>query len=186
MRYSTEILALRLFQVLLFFMSYVFARTLLDVHDWEHNFYFTALYCMLFVLIFAIFGHLLPKEVPRFLAIMALPPYIDGQNLAIFRDVLLKGRDREELGVRAQRSDDSHRAPAAPTLLGAAQHLEGAHMGRVTSTASIGDSSDLRKQVARLHDRLASLEASLAADGPKATATEDPDVYVEEAEQRSL
>jgi len=91
-RFQTELWFIRLLQVVLFLISYGFARTLLDFHDWEEYPETSLLYSACFALLFAALAYHLPTVVPIFLGIMAMPPCLDDDNFAIFYDVLVLGR----------------------------------------------------------------------------------------------
>lgn len=90
-KHHTEMLVLRCLQILLFLMSYVFARTALDMQLWKKEPLSALLYMSLFGLLFAVLLHALPDSVPLFLGIMAMPPYVDQTNFAAFCDVLFDG-----------------------------------------------------------------------------------------------
>merc|ERR1712176_663081 len=99
-RHSTEFLALRALQIVLFFMSYLFARTTGDVHEWEVEFEWTLLVTLSFALLFAVLTDFLPKRVPSFLAVMALPPFVDDMNLEYFFRNLLDDHMAPEEAAR--------------------------------------------------------------------------------------
>eukprot|EP00929_Paragymnodinium_shiwhaense_P020241 TRINITY_DN13553_c0_g1_i3.p1 TRINITY_DN13553_c0_g1~~TRINITY_DN13553_c0_g1_i3.p1 ORF type:complete len:323 (-),score=52.42 TRINITY_DN13553_c0_g1_i3:64-978(-) len=95
-RYSTERSILRLLQVLLFLLSFVFARTVLDVEGWTHHGLVTLLVTCLFALLFVSLSHFLPQLVPLFLAVMALPPFVDDDNLSFFFPQILDDHMQDE------------------------------------------------------------------------------------------
>lgn len=96
-RHNTEIFLLRCLQILLFLMSYVFSRTLLDLDLWRRRPLEALLYASLFSLLFAALVHMLPESVPLFLGIMAMPPYVDETNFQTFRAVLECTREQYPL-----------------------------------------------------------------------------------------
>jgi len=98
-RHHTELIMLRGLQVVVFLLSYEWARMLLDVHDWTKHPGMHALYCGLFLLLFLVLAAAVPSAVPMFLGIMALPPYVHHSNFATFRSVLLKNRSEKEIQV---------------------------------------------------------------------------------------
>lgn len=87
-RFPTEAWFLRIMQIVLFLVSYVFARTLIDFHDWEEKPQATLLTVSALIIIFILLTHFL-YALPTFLALMSLPPYVDDSNLVHFFDVLL-------------------------------------------------------------------------------------------------
>jgi len=87
-RYETQMMPLRALQVILFLISYNFARTVADLHDWEDYFEKTLLFSMLFVVLFGLLMAVLPSQVVNFIAMMALPPYVDSTNLEYFYAVI--------------------------------------------------------------------------------------------------
>merc|ERR1712151_414257 len=97
-RHRTEFFMLRSLQVLLFLISYSFSQTILDFDLWSTAPLKALLNNSLFLLLFVALVHVLPKSVPLFLSIMAMPPYVDHANLATFRTVL-------EGSARSIRSD---------------------------------------------------------------------------------
>jgi len=91
-----EVVILRLFQVILFLNSYMFARTVLDFQSWMASPEKSMLYTCLFALLFVGIGYYTPKRVPVFLAIMAMPPHVNAGNLSIFFSVLLRRKPAQE------------------------------------------------------------------------------------------
>jgi len=77
----TEMFILRLLQITLLVISYIFGRLLLDVHSWKNNFILSLLFNTLFAFLFAVLSHFLPSQVPLFLAVIALPPFVDDRKL---------------------------------------------------------------------------------------------------------
>jgi hypothetical protein len=86
---QTELYFIRFLQAILFLVSYVFARTLIDFHEWADFFTKTLLSCCLFVILFTVLVTTLKFLVPTFLALWALPPYVDEGNLSHFFAILL-------------------------------------------------------------------------------------------------
>lgn len=72
----------------------------MDMHGWEVYPLTQMLHTLLFALLFAFLAVFLPPQVPIFLAVMAMPPYVDDGNLHHFFGVL------EESCAQAQ--DNSH------------------------------------------------------------------------------
>merc|ERR1711862_837005 len=100
-------MGIRVLQALLFVISYAFARTLLDVEDWKVRPTVTALMACLFALLFAVLSRFVPKLVPLFLAVMALPPFVDDDNLIFLFPILFNER-RHEVAVNEVRACPTH------------------------------------------------------------------------------
>mmetsp|Transcript_58027 Transcript_58027/g.149356 ORF Transcript_58027/g.149356 Transcript_58027/m.149356 type:complete len:542 (+) Transcript_58027:1-1626(+) len=62
-QHSTEMFTMRLLQIVIFMISYVFARYALDIHGWETKPQIVLLYCSLFLLLFGLLSHILPRQV---------------------------------------------------------------------------------------------------------------------------
>mmetsp|Transcript_113819 Transcript_113819/g.368306 ORF Transcript_113819/g.368306 Transcript_113819/m.368306 type:complete len:510 (-) Transcript_113819:748-2277(-) len=128
--YNTEMITLRVLQIVLFLISYFFASTLLDLDGWRLHAKRTWLYTAGFVLLFSLLSYSLPSSVPTFLALMALPPYMDDDNLKMFFSVLAgdvhqhRCRPSDDHGLPQQVADESeHDLPhhvADESLLGSA------------------------------------------------------------------
>lgn len=86
---QTELYFIRFLQAILFLVSYVFARTLMDFHEWEDYLTKTLLSCCLFLILFFVLVVTLKYLVPTFLALWSLPPYVDEGNLTHFFAILL-------------------------------------------------------------------------------------------------
>merc|ERR1719219_264563 len=80
---------LRLLQVGLFFLCYCFSRILVDVHDWQNDTTTTLLFVAVAIVLFLLFAYSLPRTVPNFLAVTALPPFVDPVNLEFIIKQLL-------------------------------------------------------------------------------------------------
>jgi hypothetical protein len=87
-RYPTELWVFRTLQIVLFVMSYSCARTVGDTNDWRNRPYEVLAVSSGFVILFLLLGSLLPKYVPNFAALMAMPPYCDQKNVDTFFEVL--------------------------------------------------------------------------------------------------
>lgn len=86
---SSEQMLLRTLQICLFLLSYAFARVLVDYHDWLNEFTTTLLIFSAFTILFLLLAYFLPRTVPDFLAVTALPPFVDPVNLEFFFKQLL-------------------------------------------------------------------------------------------------
>jgi len=89
--YNTETILLRVLQVFLFLISYVFANELvtfvMTLNDKEITQPMLVVLC--FSLLYAILAKFLPRLLPPFVAIMAIPPYVDNDNLETLFHVLV-------------------------------------------------------------------------------------------------
>mmetsp|Transcript_16459 Transcript_16459/g.47688 ORF Transcript_16459/g.47688 Transcript_16459/m.47688 type:complete len:735 (-) Transcript_16459:234-2438(-) len=92
-KYRTQLVMVRLLQVVLFLMSYLFSRTVLDFADWSSNTEFSLLSTALYLIGFAIMAYDLPKSVPLFLGVMSLPPHMGYKQFKIFSAVLLQNQE---------------------------------------------------------------------------------------------
>eukprot|EP00928_Gymnodinium_smaydae_P029172 TRINITY_DN22043_c0_g2_i1.p1 TRINITY_DN22043_c0_g2~~TRINITY_DN22043_c0_g2_i1.p1 ORF type:complete len:639 (+),score=54.03 TRINITY_DN22043_c0_g2_i1:92-2008(+) len=80
-RFSLDTSVLRVLQLLMFMISYAFSRTIADKNDWTQFAVLTLLSSTLFALLFMSLLHVIPKYVPKFLELMAFPPFVDAVNL---------------------------------------------------------------------------------------------------------
>jgi hypothetical protein len=87
-RYPTELWVFRVLQIVLFVLSYSCARTIGDPNDWRHSPKEVLAISSGFLVLFLVLGSLLPKHVPIFAALMAMPPYVDSGNVRMFFEVL--------------------------------------------------------------------------------------------------
>merc|ERR1719219_2654206 len=88
---------LRLLQVGLFFLCYCFSRILVDVHDWQNDTTTTLLFVAVAIVLFLLLAYSLPRTVPDFLAVTALPPFVDPVNLEfLFKQLLDDHMDTPE------------------------------------------------------------------------------------------
>jgi len=107
-RWSSERMMLRTLQICLFFLSYAFARVLVDYHDWETRFTTTLFTASAFTVLFLLLAYALPRTVPDFLAVTALPPFVDPVNLEfLFKQLLDDHMSSQEDDVAALMSVDT-------------------------------------------------------------------------------
>lgn len=92
-KFPTERLIMRFLQIFLFLKSYIFSRTILDFHGWYEDLQQQALLLCAFAMIFFVLAWWLKNWIPTFLAVMALPPYVDKTNLQLFWAVLANDDD---------------------------------------------------------------------------------------------
>lgn len=82
---------MRFLQIFLFVISYTFSRTLIEFKDWQENFEWQAPLASSLAILFLLLLFVLPAYVPVFLELMALPPFLDKDNLSIFFAVIDEG-----------------------------------------------------------------------------------------------
>jgi len=87
-RHTTELWVLRGVQAVLFVLSYACARTVGDFNDWRSRPQQVLIIASSFTVLFLLLMNMLPKYVPLFAALMALPPYVDRGNVQTFLRVL--------------------------------------------------------------------------------------------------
>lgn len=87
-RICTERVYLRFLQIFMFLISYCFAQTLADPHEWQEPFELTLLAFLGFSLLFILMLNILPHYVPIFIQLMSLPPFVDEDNLKLIFAVL--------------------------------------------------------------------------------------------------
>jgi len=116
-RHSTELLYMRALQIVLWLVSYVFARTLMDFHSWEVYPQATLLSVCGFTLCFILLISIIQSWVPTFLALMSLPPYVDESNLQYFFAVLLDDHNITELGQSLPRPISREVSSALPVQM---------------------------------------------------------------------
>merc|ERR1719506_3345001 len=98
--YNVELWFMRCLQVMLFLISYMFSRTLLDFNSWKKDVWSNLIVVISFALLFSLLCRFLPARVCYFLALMALPPYVDETNLGAFF-ATLEGGPLEAPGLHA-------------------------------------------------------------------------------------
>lgn len=95
-RHHTEIAAFRVLQVFVASVTYNLARWLVDMEWWSADagrvLQRTSLFIVLYLMLFAV----LPREVPKFLVVMALPPMMDNGNVNLFFDCLPEAANLED------------------------------------------------------------------------------------------
>eukprot|EP00928_Gymnodinium_smaydae_P060971 TRINITY_DN4498_c2_g1_i1.p1 TRINITY_DN4498_c2_g1~~TRINITY_DN4498_c2_g1_i1.p1 ORF type:complete len:644 (-),score=89.29 TRINITY_DN4498_c2_g1_i1:428-2299(-) len=110
-RFSLDMNVMRVLQLLMFLMSYAFARTIADKNDWEHFAVLTLLTSSLFAVLFMFLLYIIPKYVPKFLELMAFPPFVDGKNLKVLFAILTSEhythKSRDHTYIKPTASTDS-------------------------------------------------------------------------------
>uniref|UniRef100_A0A7S1AFI5 MLO-like protein n=1 Tax=Noctiluca scintillans TaxID=2966 RepID=A0A7S1AFI5_NOCSC len=91
-RFSTEILWMRILQVSLFNLCYVFSRILWAWDVWQEETQNVILFCCVTVFVFLMIASFLRWQVPFFFGVFCMPPYDDPENIKVFFAVL---RDHE-------------------------------------------------------------------------------------------
>lgn len=92
---STERIFFCALQVVLFWLCFAFARKLANRSAWETSPSWTAGYIAVLILLLGVLVLTLPRQVPLFSAVMALPPYVDKDNLKTFLFVMEATAQRE-------------------------------------------------------------------------------------------
>merc|ERR1719321_2075238 len=85
--HNTELIVLRVFQFALFFLCYGVARMICQ--PWMWNLHFWTVLCLTVVAFIKVilFVTLISPAIPSFCAVMALPPNVDSDNLAVMLHV---------------------------------------------------------------------------------------------------
>jgi len=91
-RFSTEILWMRILQVSLFNLCYVFSRMLWAWDVWEEQTQRVILFSCVTIFVFLMIAAFLRWQVPLFFGVFCMPPYDDPENIKVFFAVL---RDHE-------------------------------------------------------------------------------------------
>jgi hypothetical protein len=97
----TEVIVLNLLQFSLFFMCYGSARMICQPWMWELHFWPVLCLTVVAILTAILFVWIVTPAIPAFVAVMALPPYVDDENMK-----QLKSLAKE---VNQKSSGDSHR-----------------------------------------------------------------------------
>ncbi|CAE7828201.1 unnamed protein product [Symbiodinium sp. CCMP2592] len=141
-RFSPEMYINRFLQIFLFVISYTFSRSVVEFNAWTRHFEFTLLLAAGFVILYLLLLYLLPSYVPVFLQLMALPPFLDDDNLKVFLSVL-----DDDFAMRYVVHDDHSSRRRASTSSSLQGHQGASPHGvrrRVSSSSSLaGVSSSL-------------------------------------------
>merc|ERR1712190_136247 len=98
----------------MFLISYVFAGTVADVHEWRENFTLTVIYSFLFVFLFILLMYWLPSNVPVFVQLMAFPPFVNETKLVFLFNVLIDDHNHssvKRVGSHSVSSDNGGEVP---------------------------------------------------------------------------
>merc|ERR1712217_352007 len=96
-KWRKTIKTVRVLQIFLFIICYVFARTVLEIREWNDSPLETGLYTTLFTLLIAILVRCLYSHVPWFLRVTRLKPDTDGKSITTFFSVLASCSVRHSL-----------------------------------------------------------------------------------------
>jgi hypothetical protein len=88
-RHMEEKHMMRGLQVVMFMLTFGLADSLADKHKWEERTLQTLTTSLVYTLICIIMGLTIPYQVPIFLQLTALPPYVDRDNLEAFLQILV-------------------------------------------------------------------------------------------------
>lgn len=92
---SPETVMLRILQVFLALNSYSLSRAIFSFDDWRHNFLFNLVTVSAYIFLFVLLAYFLPSSVPRFLASMAMPPYVDERNIHAMVALLIDDQEHD-------------------------------------------------------------------------------------------
>lgn len=193
-KYQTELIMMRLLQVVLFLISYVFAQTVADFHDWQTDPQSVALYTFFFLFLFAVLSLVLPNQVPLFLAVMALPPHIDDANLAVFLSMVddhMNPIVKEELSVGSPHSQSLRQTPLGivrhtPLLEGVPSNLVEAELQSLERHADTNSGSlkSMEHHLSRISSRMDEFEKTVAREEELQKIRENVSQKFEELEVR--
>lgn len=79
--------------------SYVFSKVLFAFGEWWNNFQLNLLRAAGYTILFVILAVLLPRYIPTYLAMMALPPLVDEDNLEKLLQVLMDDHEYKITGL---------------------------------------------------------------------------------------
>lgn len=137
-RFSPEMYINRFLQIFLFVISYTFSRSVVEFNAWTRHFEFTLLLAAGFVILYLLLLYLLPSYVPVFLQLMALPPFLDDDNLKVFLSVL-----DDDFALRYVVHDEhsSRRRASTSSMQGASPHVVRRRASSSSSLAGASSSS---------------------------------------------
>jgi len=114
---STETVTLRVLQVALFLISYTLAREVANASAWKQNPTKTVVVVLTNVAGLMLFALVLPRLVPMFAALMALPPFVDPANVKIMLKTMLFTMEvsmQNDLMMTGRRAETSDFTPSNP------------------------------------------------------------------------
>ncbi|CAE7368424.1 RE2, partial [Symbiodinium sp. KB8] len=137
-RFSPEMYINRFLQIFLFVISYTFSRSVVEFNAWTRHFEFTLLLAAGFVILYLLLLYLLPSYVPVFLQLMALPPFLDDDNLKVFLSVL-----DDDFALRYVVHDEhsSRRRASTSSMQGVSPHVVRRRASSSSSLAGASSSS---------------------------------------------
>jgi len=94
-----EMLLLRVLQVVVFVLAYTFARDLLSRSDWEEDPTDQVIFTGSCFVVLLVLASWMPSAVPRFIGVMAMPPYVDDENFRAFCDLLIQQQEERDVQV---------------------------------------------------------------------------------------
>lgn len=112
-RHETHLIALRFLQVMVFLISLVFTQTVADKNKWtEDTWRNTTWNLVLYVVILVLIMIIAPINVPRFLAMMSMPPCIDEKNLTFLYYVIRVQLETSFVKIKALTASLGPESPA--------------------------------------------------------------------------
>mmetsp|Transcript_62721 Transcript_62721/g.162796 ORF Transcript_62721/g.162796 Transcript_62721/m.162796 type:complete len:549 (+) Transcript_62721:54-1700(+) len=107
-RHRTPIIMLRMLQVVIFLISYVFAKFVTNTHLYADSKWFQFSCIGAFAILVISLALVLPTAVPLFLGMFAMPPYVDEENFESFCTLLLQNRARSEFRMWRELTKSGH------------------------------------------------------------------------------
>jgi hypothetical protein len=184
-RHATELWVFRTLQICLFVLSYSCAHTIGDANDWRNRPEQVLAVSSGFITLFLVLGNLLPKYVPNFAALMAMPPYCDQSNVQTFFEVIdeYHPEHRKPEPRLLKPKEWAHGIPtSAPSKAGQGQESSGSSLGCAEGNANI---STLVKQQNTPCGQVKEMQAILELPGA-ATDSDDSDPVIDHAYTQTL
>jgi hypothetical protein len=144
---------LRMLQIVVFFLTYTLADTLADKHKWKDRFNDTLVFALVYLVIYIFMVAVIPRQLPIFLQLTALPPFLDEANLnmllhVVLDDHVIEARKEESIGGSVS---SGLAGSAASTQASSSQNREFAAVVELADV--IGQCSDFEK-LARVRQSL--------------------------------
>lgn len=146
-RHSTELWVFRMLQVCLFVLSFFLARTVGDANEWRNRPKEVLAISSAFTVLFIVLGSLLPKYVPNFAALMAMPPYCDQSNVDTFFEVLEEYKTQHVQHSFHEPQQDKSSDVVYPSLLNRHCDRDGFRAVKVGATTPARKNGSVRFEV---------------------------------------
>jgi hypothetical protein len=140
-------------QVVMFMLSFGLADSLADKHKWKEYTLQTLILSMAYIIIFIVMTFVIPDQIPVFLQLTALPPYVDQDNLESFMHVLLD--DHAIISDNLRKSDSANSVGSRRDMMASGSYLSAAEsMDQLLIFADvIGECRDF-KSLAKIKEQL--------------------------------